>query len=224
METFDVNDSGSLLAQRIRQRLDETGRSASEVSLACGYGTDFIRDFLTGRKKKINSEALARIAHELGTTVAWLLGDDDAIQEAGDTQPAQQMVPVYGMAAGSRLGAAHHETEIIEWVPAPPGLARVRDAYMLYVDGVSMYPRFKHRDPIFVAPHQPAWPGDDVVILIRNSRTGEYQTWVKELVTINPDEIVTKQYNPGDEIHFNRSEVIEMHRILPLNEIVGLTE
>lgn len=225
METFEMVEGGSLLGRRIKERLDALGRTASEVSLACGYGVDFIRDFLVGRKKKISAEALSRIAHELQTTVAWLQGDDEATPEVANTAaPAVQMVPVYGTAAGSRLGASHHEADVIEWVPAPPGLARVRDAYMLYVDGPSMYPRFRHRDPIFAAPHQPAWPGDDVVVLIRVPETGELQTWVKELVSINPDEIIVKQYNPANDIHFDRKQVIEMHRILPLNELVGLTE
>lgn len=218
----------TILHRRIVERLKETGRSASEVAVAAGAKQDFITDFLAGRKKSMNMRAMVRIAQELDRPLAWFYGEEDIRSEdvanAIPTPPPSKRIPVYGTAAGSRLGASHYESDVIDWVPAPPGLDRIRDAYMLFVDGSSMEPRYRHRDPIFVAPHQPPWPGDDVVILIRKPKTGEYQTWVKELVNINPDEIVARQHNPSGELRFRRSEVVEMHRILPLGEIVGLKD
>lgn len=211
------------IAQRIMQRLNETGRTAAEVSKACGFGQDFIRDFITGRKKKMNADALARIATELGTTVPWLQGDEDAPKEAQHpvTIPGRT-IPVYGTAAGAQEGALHVSTTVIEWIPCPSGLAGVRDAYALYVVGESMVPRFRHGDIIFVAPHRQVRSGDDVVLQVRHSESDATEAWVKEFVRYHEEELVTRQYNPAGEKIFLRNDVVEMHRVMSINELIGV--
>ncbi|SFK29873.1 Phage repressor protein C, contains Cro/C1-type HTH and peptisase s24 domains [Mesorhizobium albiziae] len=221
---LDSNGHGAQrLRERIARRLQETGKKAAAVSRSAGYGPDFIRDFLAGRKGTMNAEAAARIAHELETTVPWLQGDDAALPEPPDPQTARaRSVPVFGTAAGSEGGALHIGSDVIEWLPCPPGIEGVRDVYALYVVGSSMEPRFRQGDPVFIAPHRPPRPGDDIVIQIKFDESGSVESWVKELVSIRDDQIVVRQHNPSGEISFDRRQVIEMHRIVPVNELFGL--
>jgi phage repressor protein C with HTH and peptisase S24 domain len=214
----------SRLAERLRQRLQETGRNATELSLSIGRGKDYVNDLFKGKKDSFKSDVLVAIARELDVTVPWLQGDDDAPKEPSAGQPPLpgRTLPVYGTAAGALDGALHMTTDVIEWIPCPAGLAGARDAYALYVVGDSMVPRFRHGEIIFVAPHRPPVPGDDVVIQVRHSESGATQSWVKEFVRLNGDEVVVRQHNPASEKRFARGDVVEMHRVMRINELVGL--
>lgn len=218
-------DQHEIIARRMASRIKELRRSAAEVSRASGYGPDFIRDFLKGRKRSMNAEAMSDIARELKVTPAWLQGDDAAMPEpppAPVESAAGRTLPVYGTAAGSLAGTVHILPDVIEWVPCPPGLAKLRDVYALYVMGYSMVPRFRQGEVIFVAPHRPPRPGDDVVIQVHGENDDETESWVKELVSDDGERVVARQYNPPAEIEFAREKVIEIHRILPINEIIGI--
>ncbi|MEP9397950.1 S24 family peptidase [Mesorhizobium sp. KR2-14] len=224
-----LDDTQKLVAERLAQRLKETGKTAAAVSRAAGRGQDFIRDFMIGRKRRMNADDMARIARELGVTVPYLLGeeveaivDSEALAAAAPEAPAGKGVPIYGRAAGSYHGALHIEPQITDWAPCPPGVANVRDAYALWVVNDSMVPRFRHGDIVFVEPHRPVRPGDDVVIQLRPDESNIVETWVKEFVRYQGDDIVVKQFNPPKELVFRRNQVVEMQRIMPINEIVGV--
>ncbi|QKV20265.1 XRE family transcriptional regulator [Oricola thermophila] len=213
-----------IVSARIRQRLEETGRSAASVSRAAGHGVDFIRDFLTGRKKRMSADALVAIARELGVTVAWLQGNDEAVMPdgEGEERPARpRTVPVYGTAAGRDDGAMHLGTDVIDWLSCPPGLEGARDAYALYVVGESMQPRYYPGDVVIIAPHRPPRAGDCVVIQCKSADTGATEAWVKEYVATTADEIVARQYNPPAEMRFPRAEVSAVHRIMTLNDLLS---
>jgi phage repressor protein C with HTH and peptisase S24 domain len=221
-----------IVVDRLRRRIAEDGRSASAISRAAGYGQDFIRDFLAGRKRKMSTEALGAIARELGVTIAWLQGGDEAMPEIAPPRAAERaaraargggdQIPIFGTAAGSAGGALHISPDTIGWVSCPPGIANLRDTYALYVVGHSMEPRFRQGDIVFVSPHRPPRPGDDIVVQVREPDSAETQSWVKELVRDTPERVVTRQHNPADEIVFERDRIVEIHRILPINELVGI--
>lgn len=224
------DDTQKHVAERLAQRLKETGKTAAAVSRAAGLGPDFIRDFLTGRKRKMNGDAMVKIARELGVTIAFFTGDDSegAPDSAGvliaapEAPPSGRSVPIFGRAAGSRDGALQIEPQIIDWAPCPPGVENVRDAYALWVVNDSMLPRFRHGDIVFVEPHRAVRPGDDVVIQIRPDESNTVETWIKEFVGYQGDEIIAKQYNPPKDLVFKRNQVIEMQRIMPINDLVGV--
>lgn len=223
-----MQTSRERLAARLTARMEAAGMTAAGLSRAMDYKPDFVRDFLTGRKKTMSNEALARAARELGTTVPWLLGDDSATPPESDTrQPGRagagaRTLPVFGTAAGSALGATHVHTDVIEWLPCPPGLEGARDAYALYVVGESMMPRFRQGEIVFIAPHRPVRPGDDVILQVRRQEGGETESWIKEFTRISDGDIVTRQHNPPEEVTFKRGEVVEMHRIIPMRELLGM--
>jgi phage repressor protein C with HTH and peptisase S24 domain len=80
----------SVLAQRVRQRLDALNRSASSVSKKATGNVDAIRRIFAGHVP--NGERLDLIAAELGTTAAWLLGRD-AESSTKPLSPAQGYMP-----------------------------------------------------------------------------------------------------------------------------------
>lgn len=223
------DDTQKLVAERLDFRLKETGKKPAAVSRAAGLGPDYIRDFLTGRKRNMKHEALMKIARELGVTIAYFHASDDGSAESGGLMAAPEppaafgkSVPIYGRAAGSRDGAVHAEPQIIDWAPCPPGVTDVRDAYALWVMNDSMKPRFRHGDIVFIEPHRAVRPGDDVVIQIRPADSNTVETWIKEFVGYRGDDIVAWQHNPPQEVIFKRSQVAEMQRIIPINELVGV--
>lgn len=213
------------IAGRIRQRLDETGKNAAAVSRAAGYGPEFIRNFLSGKKRSMNIAALAAIARELDAPVAWLQGDDSVQpldRTAAPAPPdAERTLPLYGTAAASQAGSIHILDDVLEWLPCPSGLKGVRGAYALYVSGTSMMPRFRPGELVFVAPGRPPRPGDDAVIQVRRAENGETEAWVKEYVTETPEQVIARQYNPPEEMRFSRREVVGLHRILSTKELIG---
>ncbi len=222
-----LDDTQRLVADRLEFRLQETGKKAATVSRQAGLGPDFIRDFLTGRKAKMNADALVRIARELGVTVAYFHTNTAEAAESADMlaaaePPPVKSLPIYGRAAGSRDGALQFEPQIIDWAPCPPGVLETRDAYALWVMNDSMKPRFRNGDIVFIEPHRPVRPGDDVVIQIRRDDTNTVETWIKEFVGYRGDDIVAWQHNPPQELVFHRDEVTEMQRIIPINDLVGV--
>lgn len=217
---LDNKIKASVVAVRITQRLKDTGKNASAVSTAAGYGADFIRDYLSGRKAKMSADALARIARELETTVAWLQGDDASAPEPAPPSGVARRIPLFASVVGEG-GRVTVTTEIVEMLPCPHGIEGVRDVYALYVMGETMVPRFRQGEVVFVTPRRPARPGDDIVIVLKNE-SGETETHIKQYVGDRGNEICAQQFNPPAELFFDRDQVIEMHRIAPLNDLIGV--
>lgn len=228
---IDSTNIRDITRERIRERLELTGKSPRSVSLAVGKNASYLSQYLVGRQSGMDAGTLANIARELGTTVLYLQGSsgDPASAEVAplrierDVRPAPPTsVAIFGTAAGSTsTGALNMSTEIIDWLPCPPGLVNMRGVYALYMIGDSMAPRWRHADLVFATPNKPYRSGDDVVIQKRNGDEGETEAWVKEFVKETPEEIITLQHNPAQEKRFKRSEIASIHRIAAPNDLIA---
>lgn len=71
----EVMKSGepSMLAKRVRKRLDTLGMSAYAASIAAGRSTSFVKNILDGSSRNPFSEHLYDLAIVLSTTTIWLL-------------------------------------------------------------------------------------------------------------------------------------------------------
>lgn len=205
--------------KRIQERLGdlaENGLTAKSVSLAIGAGRTFLADFLNGRAKSMSFDKLEAVARELETTPQYLLGD-----LTSPLAPVlQKNLPVLGRAAASAIGAENVVEDPIEWKVTPPGLTGVRDAYALLVEGDSMQPLYKSRDPIFAHPRQPYAAGD--IVIIQEERDGAIYASVKEFVRKTDTEIIARQYNPPDDLSFQLRHVRVVHRVIPWRELSGI--
>lgn len=81
----------TLFRERLRQRLDMSGQSDRQVSLAVTGKPDFIRDlFRTNNLPRVDN--LLALANHLGTTAEWLTGTDDA-QPGSVASPSRGFTP-----------------------------------------------------------------------------------------------------------------------------------
>lgn len=124
-------------------------------------------------------------------------------------------VPVYGRSQGGADGKFLFNGDVIGWEVRPPQLEGVRDAYATYVDGESMWPRYKPGETVWLNPHKPAARGDDVVVQLRPRDEHEPPFgFIKEYVRRTPTKLVVAQYNPAQEIEYDLDQVVSIHPVV----------
>ena len=223
-----------IVRARLRQRIEELGTNPTKVSLQAVRSRTLLRDFLSGKSRSMLASNMEAVARVLGVSVGWLSGQDHrpdpapisaqspmaprAISQIEETRD----IPVFGTAAGAVLGSIAISSDVIDWLPRPRGLRGARDAYALYVTGVSMQPRYTTGDIVFVHPHRPLRSGDIAVIQIQDSEGGLPASYLKEFRRKSESELVAQQYNPPAEVKFSLRTVKALHRVLTMNEVVGV--
>lgn len=153
-----------------------------------------------------------------------------------ETVPADPMtrdVPIYGTALGADEivdGEAIEQTylntsEIIGYLRRPPILVGRQDIYALYVQGMSMSPRFRDGATLFVEKLRPVRVGDDVVVYLRapDEHEGERPSGVlvKTLVRKTASYIELEQYAPAITFRLPVERVARMDRVIPWDELVA---
>lgn len=135
------------------------------------------------------------------------------------TLSGRQMLPHYGLAAGSLFGAHTADSSQPGEVPCPPGLVGVVGAYALSTMGDSMVPRFFPRERLYINPNQAIRPADFVVIQVDTDGGTGTETWVKRFDAEDSVWIWVSQYNPPLRMDFKKKYVRYMHRVVPINEL-----
>jgi len=235
----------SPLAERIRQRLADLNLTAYAASIKASDGAskDMVKNILSGRSLHPRADTLEKLAGVLETSVDWLLHGDgpppppplltdapksnvrvsDIRIPAGTMAAGGRNLPVMGTAAGSLgKGAFRLEGGVIDYVLRPEVLRNVKDAYGIYVEGESMYPAHPHGELRIIHPHRPCQIGDTVVLVARYSEDGPTEAWIKKLVKRSGDKIVVEQFNPPALIEFDRRYVETCHKVLTLNDLLGI--
>lgn len=223
-----------MLIERINQRLAELQRSARDVSIAATGQPDTIRNILRGATQKPKADTLEKIASELMTTSAWLLGTSGAISQPLPIEvspapvPVPQRsdmpndVPVHGTAAASHLrGAFQLSDGVIDYVRRPPALRGAGAAYALYVEGTSMEPRYQPGDLVFVHPQRPARLGDTVIVQMQFN-PGEVEASIGFLRRRSANHVTIGKLNPAADIQLPAERVSAIHRVLTVNELFGV--
>ncbi len=138
------------------------------------------------------------------------------IMPATQVVTTNKMLPVLGMAVGGEDGRYIFNGSVIDYVVCPPSLENVAGAYAVYIDGESMYPRFKAGETVWVHPGKPARRGDDVIVQLKPIEDDGSPPWgyVKEYVGRQGNNLVLRQYNPPIEIQFDVNEVLTTHPIV----------
>ena len=124
-------------------------------------------------------------------------------------------VPVLGRAVGGDDGMYEFNGEVLGWEMRPPILAGVKEAYSVYVDGESMYPRYKPGETVWINPNLPASRGADVIVqLYPDDRDDPPRGFIKEFLGWTPNHLRLHQWNPAGEITFPRAMVKSVHTIV----------
>jgi phage repressor protein C with HTH and peptisase S24 domain len=123
-------------------------------------------------------------------------------------------VPVLGRSKGGSDGEFEFNGQVMGWEWRPPHLAGVVEAYATYVDGESMYPRYKPGETVWTNPPKPIARGDDIIVqLAPNEEDGIPRGFIKEFVRWEPSFLVVCQFNPPMEIKYPRDDVVSIHKI-----------
>ena len=223
------------LIDNLKRRLDETGRSARDVSLAVTGKPDTLRNILRGATRDPKAEVLAGIAKELGTTPDALLGAASRVARLPRREvraanvaapPLQAMpndVPVRGTAAGSHLrGAFELEAGVIDWVRRPSGLAGATNAYALYIEGSSMVPEHNPGDLRFVHPDRPPRIGDSVIVQVKLSPDAPIEATIGNLIRRTERAVIIGKHSPKAEVELKRETVVAIHKVMTVNELFGV--
>lgn len=99
------------------------------------------------------------------------------------------------------------------WEMRPPALEGVREAYAVYVDGSSMYPRYKAGETVWVNPNKPPRREDDVIVQILGERDAPPLGYIKEFVGWSGNNLVVRQHNPAGEMIIPKDQVVSVHLI-----------
>jgi phage repressor protein C with HTH and peptisase S24 domain len=173
-------------------------------------------------------ERLPAISKVLGVTVEWLLSDNlnhDIGKFVAQTGPrftqGGRDFPVLGTAEAGDGTFTVDTGNPIDFVNRPIGLANRKDAYGIYVQGVSMQPMYDPGDLVYVDPRRPPPAGRDCIIQLRQSEPGgEMRFMLKRLVKRNGRKWTFKQYNPEKEIELTDEEILAVHLILKNHEML----
>lgn len=226
--------SETTLLERIEQRMKELGLSARRVSLLASNGenAEVVRNIQRGKTLSPRGDTINGLAKALQCSADWLLtGSKSAAPNeavfADMRVPAKRSMPrdlpVLGTAAGSASetdGAAQLTGGVVEYLRRPPALQGVSDAYVIYVVNDSMEPALPHGEAACVNPHRPAKPGDNVIVQVRGP-DGVTYAYVKTLVRRTENDIICRQLNPPKEIRFSRADVVSVHRVMTVTDLIS---
>ncbi|MBU3993741.1 MAG: LexA family transcriptional regulator [Alphaproteobacteria bacterium] len=240
-------DLKEILRDRVKQRIDATGKTAHAVSKEIGANAGYVRDLMDPDKTGVPSaERLNKLAAALETTTDWLMGKvDDPAQPLSEISfrdaplnwsgPPESRIPVLGTAFCDDLAVpddANGELRVerllldfdhtVRLIERPPALWNAPDAYAIYFHGSSMEKRFYSGEIAVVDPRRPPSPGDFVVVQLSNGANDHIITvLVKQLIRTTSAYVELLQFNPEATFRIPRGQVIRMHRICSTNELLG---
>lgn len=151
--------------------------------------------------------------------------------EGAGMQRMKRDVPIFGTALGADEivnGEAVEQTElnrgeVIGYRRRPVLLDGRVDVYSLYVQGSSMYPRFRDGSALFVEERRRPSVGDDAVVYLRvpDEHDGERPSsvLVKTLIKKSASYIELEQYNPPLIFRIEMSRVARMDRVLTIDDL-----
>ena len=189
------------------------------------------------RTSNIN-KALAAIGRSLGDLYGGGRGDGTIAAAAFNPAELPRDVPVLGTAAGAELKVETDgkslkvektlvEAEPVAYVRRPPSMERNRKIYALYITGASMEHRFRPGDLVYVDPRRAPHVGEDVIVqLIDEPRADAdpaevISVLVKQLVRTTATHYELTQHNPPLTFRIPKAKVAEIHRIVPLAELLS---
>ncbi len=203
------------LHEKIRQILDSS-RHLTQRGLAERMGLDpaAVNRMLNGRRG-IMAEEIPVIEAYLGQRLD--LGADalpasrprglSDVPQADMTMPAppalpdaMSPVPVRDVQGGDAA---------IDWTARHPAQAGIRQAFALYMPDDSMSPRYFAGEIIYVHPHRPAVPAQDVVLV---THAGAFS--VCRLLSADAQAVRVQTFNPASETWVARSEIAAVYAVV----------
>lgn len=213
------------MKNRIREIRTDRGISQDALAKAIGRQKALVSKLETG-KIRLTQEYLELLSEALACTPAELLGPPAYSKKTLAKRPGagggghmvrsggavRTYVPVYGPAAAATPDKVFiTEDFIVDRKPTPEELAHVRDAFIMYVAGESMYPRYKFGEMVSVHPYRPPSIGQDCVLVFHDGNA-----IVKEFTGESEDkkEWKLRQYNPEKILKVKKADVRSIYAVV----------
>lgn len=157
--------------------------------------------------------------------------------EGASMERMHQDIPILGTALGAdRIvdDMAVEQTylysdEIVGYAQRPVILNGRTDAYGVYVQGSSMSPAYEDGALVLVETKRPVRIGDDVLVYLR--KTGDTDeaddghsartVLLKRLIRRNASTVELHQFNPGMTFTISAKDVLKMHRVMTLSDLLS---
>lgn len=124
-----------------------------------------------------------------------------------------QKIPMYGRAIVGADGVAM-DGRVIGWTFCPPGFEDVDRIYASYINGNTMFPRYKTGEVVWMHPNKPPKGGDDVFLQIQREGEEPPLGIAREFIAWDGDTLSVSQHNPPQNTTFQKNEVLAMHVIV----------
>lgn len=200
---------------------------------AAGLKSDgVIRNFLDGRSGTMTLDTISKLAAAAKASVSDIFpGIDAADAVAGrgankelhetarsgvtsipgmapvETWPKN--LPIKGHAKGGMEGFFLDQGETHGMARRPPALVGINDAFAVYVHDDSMYPAFEPGQVVWINPHHPIAPGNNVIIEMHDG-----QAFIKKLVRRTQKQVTCLQWNPKKEVTYDGALVKRLYYVL----------
>jgi phage repressor protein C with HTH and peptisase S24 domain len=182
-------------------------------------------------ERQLTETWMRRLARPLSCEPAELLiesrphGDAAASAEGGeavsdsdvtDARPIsfdrRDPIPVYASAQGGPDGTIL-TYEPIEFADRPEPLFGVLNAFAMYVVNDSMEPKYSQGALLLVHPGRPV-RRNDYVLVVKQSEDGDHSALVKQLVHIDGNKIVLRQFNPAHEFELSTDDIASVSLVI----------
>lgn len=207
-------------------RLDAIGAertpplSRHAIAMLAGVDEGTIRKLENRPGGGPTAKTLSKIAAALGMRPAELLDIAPTPRRPSGPEREREVddLPLLGVAAGAAIGSFVIRDNPIDWLPRPPALRHVKDAYAVYIENDSMAPLHTRGDLRFVDPNRPARTGDSVIVLTLDEK-GERHAWIKILEKRVEGWVVCRQLNPPAEVRYKADQIAGTQRVLTTAEL-----
>ena len=199
----------------IKKAREKRGWSQADLGRRVGISQVAIKKIEDGDTRQ--SKFLPRLALELGLS----LTDLDPTLSTGNSAIGFQQpdaifgripdFPIYAAAEGGP-GEIIRTPDAVDWIPRPAPLARVKDAYGLYVVGESMVPEYRPGDIALINPTLPL-VGNEVYVFYAEF-AGEARATIKQLRRATTDKWLVFQHNKPKDFELSRREWQWAHRVI----------
>jgi phage repressor protein C with HTH and peptisase S24 domain len=210
------------MKNRIRELRLARGISQEALAEAIGRQKALVSKLENG-KIKLNQQYMELLSEALSCAPADLLVPAALAKKATAKQAlklprraipltARPFVPVYGPAAAATPDKVRITDEyVVDRKPTPQELDNVRDAFIMYVAGDSMFPRYKYGEMVSVHPYRPPSIGHDCVLVYTDGNA-----IVKEFMGETEDkrEWKLRQYNPEKVLKVKKTDARAIYAVV----------